>query len=178
MARLSKLKVEGKYTKIEQDGLASLIGEVLKQVADRKRMRIDDLKFVVNSHVDISRNLTINELASIGFPILDYIIFRQLTEKGEKVDVIVDEKVKSYSVDDAMKCLFYYYFMMMTRVKVVLNPDEKIPNFITGYLKLNISYYQIMKILSVNDIENFSHVWIKEIDVNELGESVKKSKMG
>lgn len=69
-------------------------------------------------------------------------------------------------------CTLYIYFMVMTRNKIDFDKNERKPLFLQRFFSSGMSYKEIIKIITYNDISKFNHKWISVVDVGKLPESV------
>jgi len=167
------LHCPGNYVKIELRNFDLLVCDLIRVISNRSIINLGELLFKSNTPYDYTVPLTQEEIAARGIPIFDYAIGRELIQRGFKLKVIIDDAIKSYSPVDGAKAIFTTYLMLMVRAKPLVQDEEKLPAFITGYLGLNKTNKEIEEMVSFNPIGQLEHHWIKSINVNSLPEPVQ-----
>lgn len=156
---------------IDLSSLGTFIQEILQKASTKNFINLKSFKLYTRKEVNLDRKLSLEELSDHGIPIVDYYIYWNLAERFIPVSscITISNSIVPYTEIDAMKCLLFTYLNFMKYNRIALKESEKLPGFAKRLLDLNLPISEINRIISLNNIEDFDHSWVKTIDVSKLG---------
>lgn len=173
MTGIVKLECDLEYVDIAFENFHMLVSESLIKVANPDRLSYDELKFFSQTNPDLDNIKSIDEVRLQGIPIFDYFIYKSLNEPT-RFSFSIKSKVVSESPLEYLQSIFSLYFILMTRGKPTLSDDETLPKFLSDYMRIKLTWADMLKNLSSNDITKIDHQWIKRIDVNSLPKAIRQ----
>lgn len=140
--------------------------------------------------------LTLSGLLANGTKFLDAVFFLSLPETERPQPRVHPLPKKTAGKDqpppiitrydnhaEISKCMFYYFFMVLTRAKAPVADNntaaEPVPNFLRSVLSITKSQAEVAQYLASFNLNNIDHRWVKHIDLATLSvESLNRFGLG
>jgi hypothetical protein len=146
---------------------------LINHASENRKVEISSLLFTSTKEFDISK-VTMRTIIDCGIPIFDFIIYQNLSEEDKKkIKWVIDSKRKIYTETEISFSTLFIYFMLITRNKVFPEKHENIPSFLLRFMITPMTVDDVKECLSNNNLSLFSHVWIKDIKISKLTDSLK-----
>lgn len=172
MFRSESLKSSIEMIRVELMEFCQIIEDVIFKASDNTLISIKSLIFKTKLEIP-DEEFTLKDLARNGISIFDYYIYFSLVKTHKDSIVwIIDGNLRQFNEDDYAKGIFTVFFLLITRAKLRLNENEKMPKFITSYLDFKLGVQEFNDIVSRNNISNFDHSWVLKIDLSKLSKPV------
>jgi hypothetical protein len=147
--------------------------ELVNLSSQSNKVELASLIFCSQKPFDV-KNVNLKVIIDCGIPIFDFIIYLNLsTEDKAKIIWKVNDKRRSYTESQISYSIMTLYFMLVTRNKTLPEKGEQLPIFLTKFMKNVITMDEIRDCLSLNNLNLFNHVWIKNVDISILSDPFK-----
>lgn len=148
-----------------------IIGAVTRG-SEEAQLMWDDFTFTANSDYDPETDTTVIQLITKGMAPLDAIIWTN--GQGRPGDLVIqtrnaEDNVKK-PVGDIYSGFFSWYFSLFTQARAV---GAGTPNFLTAVMGMGETWSGLIRDLSTADIDKFPKEWIKNVNLNSLGDKAK-----
>jgi hypothetical protein len=167
---ISAMNFGGTFIKLDFSNFFNFAKDVLSKSSDKSLIKIEGLKFIINSG-DLKVGMSLDEISAVGILPIDYFEWTVLTNLGYEIEVSINADQEPYDSVIAGKVLVYLVFIGFTRGKFSLGPDESMPKFCESFLGLNMPRAEIERYTSVNNINNLNSTFLQNIDVRSLGDA-------
>jgi hypothetical protein len=169
-----KFEVSGVYVNTELNQFGESMLDLINIASQLNKVELKSLKFISGIAFDPNAELKLKDIIRYKIPIFDYFIFINLPpEFKSRINWTVNTNRSAFNESQVSFSVLYIYFMVMTRNKFTLSENEKIPAFLMRFMVTAMSLEDIRNCLSENDLNVFSHTWIKSIKVNLLSMPLK-----
>jgi hypothetical protein len=173
-ADIHKFEVSGIYINTELNQFGESLLELINIASQLNRVELRNLKFITGVAVDVKMDMSLKDLVKYKIPFFDYFVFMNLPDDlRKKIIWNVDTSRHMYSESQIAFSVLYVYFMVITRNKASLSQDEKIPAFLMKFMTNPMSIDDIKDCLSLNDLNLFTHNWVKDIKTKNLSIPLK-----
>jgi hypothetical protein len=174
MLSLDQFELQGTYVDAVLEKFGETLVGLINIASQVNKIEINNLIFKSGTLFDQKAKLTLKDLINHRIPIFDYLIYKSLSEDPTtKITWVVDTTRKNYTESQISFSVLFIYFMLVTRNKAIPEGQESIPNFLMKFMLTPMTIDDIKNCLSYNDLNQFQHNWIKEVDISRLSSAIK-----
>lgn len=161
---------------ISFDDFIGLAQQIISDFSTVSGLNIKD--FILRGNMEPSpnrKNPDWKDLIKSNMPIFDYFIlikYRDKFKENGNVEFILNDDVPTkFNESDYGKAILCAYYLMITRNKLIVEQDEKLPMFLVKFLNVSPEY-NYKKYLTNNNINIIPKNWIRNIKFDNLGNSM------
>lgn len=168
-----KFKPLGYYIDTDINRFSTSLIELINNAAQMKLVEISNLKFISKTAFNVNK-VDMLSIINNGIPIFDWLVYLNLSdEEKAKVNWTVDSSRKLYDETQISYSVLFIYFMIMTRNKPFPEKNEPFPLFLGKFMKVAMTLDDIKDCLSNNNLNMFTHSWVRRIKISNLIDPIK-----
>lgn len=169
MQQIKPFNLSGDFVATDLKEFGNLLINLINVSSQTNQIELSDLRFSAGKMFDVNRLLTFDEILENRIPIIDYLIYLKLSnDQKQKVRWELNIARPAYTQSQVAYSVLCLYVMVVTRNKAMPDNNESIPMFLSKFMKLPMKLEEICDCLSNNDLNLFTHSWVKEIPVKSL----------
>jgi hypothetical protein len=163
----------------EYGQLALAVQNFLSYGSKRGHVLIEELVIVSDVDPLPTRFVSVSEALKHGTKFFDACLYFTIPdERKPPIRILTDQnKPASREYGHIGEAIFVIYFYLLTRARVPartgLDADHPIPRFLTNVLSLTQTMAHYLTLVAGFDIAKMDHKWIKEINMNDLGDEFR-----
>lgn len=168
------LELTGSYVDTNLKDFGQSLINLINISSQVSSVELKTLKFKTGVLLQNYNDLSMKQIISNKIPIFDYLIYNSLDKQIQKeINWIQDSSRKLYTETQISYSVLFVYFMVVTRNKAMIGINENIPEFLIRFMKVKMNAEEIANVISTNDLNLFSHFWVKDIDIKSLSVALK-----
>jgi len=168
------LTLTGEFINNEFKTFGKLLEDLLNTASQNNIIELSNVKFIAGKPFDKNTELTFDQIIEYRIPIMDYLLFWSLDyEQRKRITWQLQSSRVEYNQTQVSFSLLLLYVMIMTRNKALPEENENIPIFLSKFMKIPIDIEDIRECLSYNNLNLFTHTWVKDVDISKLSNALQ-----